>query len=254
MKSAVVPKSSQWQSGSCSTSTGSQGQSGGQSGKASGGTSKHSSDKHLGNPEKKELKEKAYDWIAARMHRLDLKGYVEEINSLWHFGENAKTFALEIVAIIDWGRKYVDARFHYPVLIFPYYLFNKFAGSRQGGGQVPNKPDHLTKAGGDVREKCMEGWIWMALILQFWTDEVSITDGELFRGWVCLVSALAKYVMTTMNPVLEPGYKVSWDHVINRTPWMNKRLFNTTSEEDHRIRCQAIPVAGISTALEVTME
>ena len=46
--------------------------------------------------------------------------------------------------------------------------------------QVPAKPDYLTKAGGDVRAKCTEGWIWMAAILQFWMDEATVMDGELF--------------------------------------------------------------------------
>ena len=45
----------------------------------------------------------------------------------------------------------------------------------------------------------------MVTILQFWTDEASIADSELFRGWSHLVSALAEYVMTTVNPVLPPG-------------------------------------------------
>ena len=146
----------------------------------------------------------------------------EEINSFRHFGENTKSFALEIIAIIDWGRKYVDAGIHYLIPVFPHYLFNKFAGSRQSGGQVPNKPDHLTQVGGDVRDKCTEAWIWMASILQFWMDDTSIADGELFGGWICLASALVEYIMSTMNLVLEPGYKVSWDHVINCTPWMKQ--------------------------------
>ena len=106
--------------------------------------------------------------------------------------------------------------------MFPHYLFNKFAGSWQGGGQVPNKPDHLAQVGGDVRAKCMEAWILMASTLQFCMDEASIMDREMFRGRVHPASALAEYVMSTMNPVLEPGYKVSWDHVINHTPWMTK--------------------------------
>ena len=143
VKSAVVPKGSQRQGSSHSTTTGSQGQSSEQSGRTS-------SPAKLGDPEKRELKEKSYDWIAARVHCLDPKGYVEEINSFWCFGENAKSFALEIIAIIDWGWNYVDPRFCYPMPIFPHYLFNKFAWSRQGGGQVPNKPDHLSKARGDV--------------------------------------------------------------------------------------------------------
>ena len=129
---------------------------------------------------------------------------------------------LEIIAIVDWGWKYVDAGLRYPIPMFPHYLFNKFAGSRQGGGQVPNKPDHLAQVGGDVRAKCMEAWILMASTLQFWMDEASIMDREMFGGRVHPASALAEYVMSTMNPVLEPGYKVSWDHVINHTPWMTK--------------------------------
>ena len=121
-------------------------------------------------------------------------------------------------------------------------------------GQVPNKPDYLFKPGGDVRGKCSEAWIWMVTILQFWTDEASIADGDLFGGRSHPVSTLAEYVMTTVNPILPPGYKVTWDHVITCTPWMKKRLFGLTSEEERRMHCQPIPVVGISSVLEVTME
>ena len=179
-----------------------------------------------------ELKKKPYRWIAAQIHRLDPKGYVEEIHSFQHFHRNSKSFALEIITIADWGRKCANAGLHYLIPAFPHYLFNEFARSRQGGGQVPTKPNYLTKSGGDVRAKCSEAWIWMVSILQFWTDEASIADGELLGGRTCQVSALAEYVMSTINPVLPPGYKVSWDHVITRTPWMRKCLFNSTSEEE----------------------
>ena len=100
----------------------------------------------------------------------------------------------------------------------------------------------------------MEVWTWMVSILQFWIGEVSIADGELFSGRICPVSALAEYVMDTINPGLEAGYKVTWDWVITRTPWMKKCLFNAMSEEARKIQHQPIPVAGISSALEVVME
>ena len=66
---------------------------------------------------------------------------------------------------------------------------------------------------------------------------------------MCPVSALAEYVMNAVNPVLPPGYKVTWDHVITRTPWMKKQLFNFTSEEEWKMHHQAIPMAGISSDL-----
>ena len=75
VKSSVVSKGNQKQSSSCSTPLGSQEPSEGQSGKASSKTS------GLTDPEKLELKEKPYRWIAAWIHYLDPKGYVVEIYS-----------------------------------------------------------------------------------------------------------------------------------------------------------------------------
>ena len=51
----------------------------------------------------------------------------------------------------------------------------------------------------------------MAAILQFWTDEASITDGKLFGGRTHPVSALVEYVMNAVNLVLPLGYKVTWE-------------------------------------------
>ena len=60
--------------------------------------------------------------------------------------------------------------------------------------------------------------------------------------------------MYTINPTLAAGSKVMWDHVVARTPWINKQLYNVTFEEERRIQCQPIPVAGSSSSLEVAME
>ena len=62
----------------------------------------------------------------------------------------------------------------------------------------------------------------MTAILQFWMDESSVADGEMFGGQMCPISALAEYVMNAVNLVLPPGYKLAWDHVITRTLWMKK--------------------------------
>ena len=248
MKSTVVSKTSQKQSSTHGAPPSFQEQSEEQNGRTSKKTSGPI------DPEKVELRDKPYDWIMAWIHWLDLKGYVEEIHSFRHFHRNSKSFALEIIAIMGWGRKCFDVGLQFPLPMFPHYLFNEFAGSQQEGGQVPAKPDYLTKTGGDVRAKCSEGWVWMAAILQFWTDEASVTDSELFGGQTCPISALAEYIMNAVNPVLPPGYKVTWDHVITHTLWMKKWLFNFTSEEEWKMHRQAIPVVGISSDLEVAME
>ena len=120
------------------------------------------------------------------------------------------------------------------IILYPHFpiTYSMNLPGLDRSGQVPTKPDYLTKSGGNVRAKCLEAWVWMVLILQFWTDEASIADGELFGGRMHPVSTLAEYVMSTINPVLPLGCKVLWDHVITRTLWMRKCLFNLTSEEE----------------------
>ena len=79
VKSTVVSKASQKQSSTHGAPSGFQEQSEGQNGRTSRKTSGPI------DPEKVELRDKPYDWIMARIHWLDLKGYVEEIHSFRHF-------------------------------------------------------------------------------------------------------------------------------------------------------------------------
>ena len=122
----------------------------------------------LGDPEKREIKDKPHRWIEARVRCLDLAGYMEEINSLRYFGGNASCFALQIVAIADWGRKYMDVGFRYPIPEFPQFLFTPVLDSYQSGSQVPVKPSQVHSPGGDMHQRSGEAWKWMVTALQFW--------------------------------------------------------------------------------------
>ena len=205
----------------------------------------------LGDPEKWKIKEKPHRWIEARVRRLDPAGYMEEINSLWCFGRNAGCFALQIVAIADWGWKYRDVGFWFPIPTFPEFLFSPMTNSHQGRAQVPIKLSHLQNPGGDVRLRSREAWKWMVAVLQFWGDEASTADGIIYGGRIRPVSALAEYVLNTLNPGLDSGSKITWDDVVTRTPWMAKRLHGMTAAQELMVRHQALPVPG---ELEVVLE
>ena len=174
----------------------------------------HTPNAQLGDPEKREIKDKPHRWIEARVRHLDLAGYMEEINSLRYFGRNAGCFALQIVAIADWGRKYMDVGFRYPIPAFPQFLFTPIPESHQGRSQVPAKPSQVHAPRGDMRQKSREAWKWMVAILQFWGDEVSTTDGVVYGGHECPISTLAEYILNTINPGLDPGSKITWDDVV----------------------------------------
>ena len=92
------------------------------------------------------------------------------------------------------------------------------------------------------------------MVLQFWMDEATVADGAMYGGRVCPASALAEYVMSTVNPGLEPGSKVSWEDVITRMPWMSKRLHGMTAGGEQTVRRQPLPMPSESSELEVLSE
>ena len=177
-------------------------------------TQEKDSGKKKEDAEKKVLQDKPHRWIEACVKRLDPGGYPDEVKSLRYFGRNARGFAMGIVAIADWGRRYLDKGLKYPIPTIPPYLFTPLPESRQSGAQVPVKPSQLAGPGGDVRHRSRESWKWLVTVLQFWMDEATVADGAVYGGHVRPASALAEYVMDTVNPGLEPGSKVSWEDVV----------------------------------------
>ena len=113
------------------------------------------------------------------------------------------------------------------------------------------KPSHLGGPGGDVRHRCWESWKWLVTVLQFLMDKATVADGAVYGGRVRPASALAEYMMNTVNPGLEPGSKVSWEDVITRMPWMSKRLHGMTAGQEQTVRRKALPIPNESSELEV---
>ena len=243
MKSTVVKGSQRHTSGSRDRTCSQEGRS-----------SHTSSNTQPGNPEKKELRDKPHRWIESRVKHLDLAGYMEEINSICYFRRNAGCFALQIVAIADWGRKSMDVRLNYPIPTFPQFLFTPLPESYQGGVQVPVKPSQVSVPGGDMRNKSREARKWMVVVLQFLGDEASSADCVIYGGHEHPVSTLAEYIFNTINPGLEPGSKITWDDVVIRTPWMSKRLHGMTAAQERTVRHQDLPVPGMSSDLEIALE
>ena len=137
-------------------------------------TQEKNSGKKKEDAEKKGLQDKLHHWIEARVKRLDPGGYPDEVKSLRYFGRNARDFAMGIIAIADWGRRYLDKGLKYPIPTIPPYLFTPLPESRQSGAQVPVKPSQLRGPGGDVRHRCR--------VLEVASDSAAVLAG---RGNCC---------------------------------------------------------------------
>ena len=171
-----------------------------------------------------------------------------------YFGRNAGCFTLQIVAIADWGQKFMDVEFNYPIPMFPQFLFTPLLESHQGGAPVPVKLSQVNIPRGDVCDKSREAWKWMVAVLQFWGDEASSADGIVYGGCDHPVRTLAEYIFNTINLGLEPGSKITWDDIVIQTPWMPKRLHGMMATQEKMVRCQALLVPDMSSELEITLE
>ena len=203
--------------------------------------------------EKEFVRDQAHNWVTARANRLDPEGYIEETRSLKFFGHHQVLYGLKMVAIIDWAREYLDLGMVHPLPILPPYLFSSFVTSRQTANSPMTKDESIFSLTDDIRERFKRGWVLTAAVLQFWTDEQSILDGVLNGGRVCPTSALAHYVMRKLNPVVPEDLVSTWDQIVERTPWVGKRLEG--SEDNNRaILRQPIPIPRAALDLELDTE
>ena len=67
------------------------------------------------------------------------------------------------------------------------------------------------------------------------------------------MSVLAHYVMTQLNPVVPEDLQITWDQVVERTPWVG-RCLEATEDETHTILRQPILVPGEASDLEIATE
>ena len=136
------------------------------------------------------------------------------------FGHQQVLYGLQIVAIIYWARKYLDLGMRHPLPTLPEYLFGSFVASRQTANSPLIRDESIYSPTDNIRKRFQQGWVLTAAVLQFWTDEQSILDGVVNGSRVRPMSVLAHYVMTQLNPVAPEDLQITWDQVVERTPWV----------------------------------
>ena len=76
-------------------------------------------------------------------------------------------------------------------------------------------------------------------------------DGHLNSGQVCPTSTLVQYVLDKINLLIPEGYKITWDDIVEKTPWTHSCL---AGNNEAQILCQPIPLTGVTSLLELAMQ
>ena len=149
------------------------------------------------------------------------------------FGDNAMIYAAYIVATLEWGQMYRHYRGRAAIPILPEWLTTFIGVTRDltTSADLPRQCVHVGHQ--DVQLNSAATWQWMADLLQFWTD---LSGPRLYGGVFCYPSALAEQLMADINPSMDLGQRMTWEHIVNNTyGWLNAQaLFDQAQQTEFK--------------------
>ena len=145
----------------------------------------------------------------------------EAVKCLSAFGDQAQKFAVEVLAIIEWGTQHWKLQETFQVPVIPRWLRTpEFTQTMTPlRGELPLMPTggHIE----DIRVHCLAMWSWMAVLLQYWQDHMT---PYLYRGRFRHISDLAATVIRDINLWLLHQAHFGWGYVaMNTTLWIDQR-------------------------------
>ena len=156
------------------------------------------------------------------------------------FGDNAAIYAAYILATLEWGQMYHHYRGRDAVPILPEWLTTYIGVTRSltTNTDLPRKCIHVGNP--NVRLNSAVIWQWMADLLQSWTN---LSGPRLFGSIFHYPSALAKQLMTDINPSFDALHHITWQHIVNNTySWLNAGVLFDRSQQaefDRQQKCHA---------------
>ena len=129
----------------------------------------------------------------------------EAVKCLSAFGDQARKFAAEMLAIIEWGTQHWSLEVSFPVPVVPKWLctIEYVQTTMPVHGEMP-----LAPAGAhykDIRIRCPAVWSWMVVLLQFWQDHMS---AHLFGRRFRQMSDLARTIIWDINVWAAPQHMI----------------------------------------------
>ena len=192
--------------------------------------------------EKQEVLTHSRSYISRCTHeiRSTLRPMDEAVRGFKVFGDNAAIYAAYFMATLEWGKMYCHygGRDAVPVLLEWLTTYIGVTKSLTTNADLPQKRIHIGHP--DVWLNSVATWQWMADLLQFWTD---LSGPRLFGGIFRYPSALAKQLMTDINPSFDTPRHVTWQRIVKNTPsWLNARVLFDRSQQaefDRQQKCHA---------------
>ena len=148
----------------------------------------------------KKVVENPMFYLEERYHQIDLAEHQLEVHSMRFFGAGAKSAAIEVLALIDWATEFLELSCS-PVPEIPAFLRRPFVVGKRVQFPIPEDPGDAIYKEKCVCTKAQKAWVYLCVLLQFWTDEAMTESGEVMYGGRCQpTNPMITWIRAVLNP------------------------------------------------------
>ena len=156
-------------------------------------------------------------YLEERYHQIDPAEYQPEVHSLRFFGAGAESAAIEVLALIDWATIFLELSCS-PIPEIPAFLRRPFVVGKRVQFPIPEDPGDAIYKEKCVRTKAQKAWVYLCMLLQFWTDLATTESGEiLYGGWRRPANLLITWIRAAVNPSFGEHFRIMWASVAAST-------------------------------------
>ena len=190
--------------------------------------------------------EERYPQIVPVEHQL-------EVHSMRFFGARAESTAIEVLTLIDWAVKFLELS-RSPIPEIPVFLWRPFVVGKRVQFPIPQDPGDAILKEKCVRTKAQKAWVYLCVLLQFWTNEAMTESSEImYGGQHRPANPMIAWIRAVLNPSFGEHFQITWASIAASTSWTQARLYFGSPERE-RFRSEPGPTPDMQNPLETAFE
>ena len=164
-------------------------------------------------------------YLEERYHQIDPAEHQLEVHSMRFFGAGAESAAIEVLTLIDWAAEFLELS-HLPVPEILAFLQRPFLMGKKVQFPIPEDPGDAIHKEKCIRTKAQKAWVYLCVLLQFWTDKAMTESGEImYGGQHRPANPMIARIRAVLNPSFGEHFQITWASIAASTSWTQACLY-----------------------------
>ena len=156
-------------------------------------------------------------YLEERFHQIDPAEHQLEVHSMRFFRAGAESATIEVLAIIDWATEFLELS-HSPIPEIPAFLQRLFVVGKKVQFPIPEDPGDAIHKEKCVCTEAQKAWVYLCVLLQFWTDKATMESGEIMYGGRCQpANPMIVRIRAVLNPSFGEHFQITWASITAST-------------------------------------